>query len=149
MDREKPFLSAGLPRSDFELFVATKVLNNATSFKRLEMLEGFILAAAEAYNDKACLELLRLLKRAYEFAAYVLAGDEITKWKPYEQERCAKILAEEKFRERIKVYYRALPKPQKDSNSLADSKLWIIKEIANQWDREVTPQKQHCFSLSL
>ena len=109
------------------------------------MLEGFTLAAAEAYNDQACLELLQLLKRAYEFAAYVLAGDEITKWQPYEQERRAKDLAEEKFRERIKVYYRALPKPKKDIDLLVDSKLWIIKEVSNQWGREVTLQNSAAF----
>ena len=69
--------------ADFGLLIAAQVLNTATPLEMLEKLEQFVLGAAQAHNDGACLELLKFLKKGYEFAARDLAGPEIVKFKTY------------------------------------------------------------------
>ena len=116
--------------SDFGLVISFEVLNGASNLERLEKLEQFVFGAAKAHNDKACLKLLELLKRAYEFGAYAL----------------------EKFHEKLKEIYHKLPDQEADRNSvhkseatLEESKQWILKEIARHWMEEKSPQSVAAF----
>ncbi|MDP3785033.1 MAG: hypothetical protein Q8R12_03070 [bacterium] len=152
------FFDANPQFSNCGLLIGYEVLNNTTNLERLEKLEQFVFGAAKVHNDEACLELLKLLKRAYEFAAYDLAGTEIVELKPYEQERRARDLAEEKFQAKLMELYCNLPDRRKVSQTerrdtfcgefketLVGSKQWILKEIAPHWAEERNPKSIAAF----
>ena len=128
---------------DFEKIIAHEVLNKASAMDRIRIIEEFMEVAAATQNDEAYLKLLGLLKKAYEFTAYDLAGAEVEKWKSYEQERFARNLAEKKFRERIRNIFSDLP----TASSLVNSRLWIVKQISSEWYENLTPQSRSAFGF--